>query len=73
MIGQTDKFDKLSPCERRLLEARFLADDPKTLEELALEFGVARVRVRQLEARVIEKLKAISEAMTAKELAGRCF
>jgi DNA-directed RNA polymerase sigma subunit (sigma70/sigma32) len=39
-----------------------------TLEELALEFGVARVRVRQLEARVIEKLKAISEAMTAKEL-----
>jgi RNA polymerase sigma-32 factor len=67
MIGQADKFDKLNQRERRLLEARFLADDPMTLEELALEFGVARVRVRQLEARVIVKLKPISEAMTLRK------
>jgi len=59
---------KLTPYERRVLEARLLADDPMTLEELADEFGVARVRVRQLEARAIEKLKAISEALAAKEL-----
>ncbi len=44
-----------------------LADDPMTLEELVLEFGIARARVRQLEARLIEKLKAISEALAAKE------
>jgi RNA polymerase sigma-32 factor len=60
--------DKLTPHERRILEARLLADDPMTLEELVLEFGVARVRVRQLEARLIEKLKAISDSLKAQEL-----
>ena len=49
------EFLKLSSRERRVLEARMLADKPMTLEELAAEFGVARERVRQLEARVLEK------------------
>ena len=52
------KLDKLSSRERRVLEARVLADKPMTLDELAVEFGVARVRVRQLEARVLEKMRA---------------
>ena len=47
---------KLSSRERRVLEARVLADQPMTLEDLAAEFGVARVRVRQLEGRVLEKM-----------------
>lgn len=51
-------MDELSPRERRVLEARVLADNPMTLEELAEEFGVARVRVRQLETRVREKIAA---------------
>ena len=49
--------DKLTPYELRIFEARILADQPITLEELADEFGVARVRIKQVEARVIEKIK----------------
>jgi RNA polymerase sigma-32 factor len=49
-------LDNLNPRERRILEARLIADEPMTLEQLGAEFGVARVRVRQLEDRVIEKL-----------------
>jgi hypothetical protein len=53
---EVSKLDKLSSRERRILEARVLADKPMTLDELAQEFGVARARVRQLEARVLEKM-----------------
>jgi RNA polymerase sigma-32 factor len=49
---------ELSSRERRILEARVLADKPMTLEELAAEFGLARERVRQLEVRVREKMGA---------------
>ena len=52
------KLDKLSSRERRVLEARMLTDKPMTLEELAVEFGVCRERVRQLDARVLEKMGA---------------
>jgi RNA polymerase sigma-32 factor len=55
---EVSKLDKLSLRERRVLEARVLADKPMTLEELAEEFGVARERVRQLEVRVREKMGA---------------
>ena len=36
----------LNPRERRIFEARRLADDPITLEDLSTEFGVSRERVR---------------------------
>ena len=39
----------LNPRERRIFEARRLADDPITLEQLSEEFGVSRERVRQIE------------------------
>jgi RNA polymerase sigma-32 factor len=55
---EDSKLSKLSSRERRVLEARVLADKPMTLEELAAEFGVARERVRQLEALVREKMGA---------------
>ncbi len=45
----------LNDRERRIFEARRLADDPVTLEELAEEFGVSRERVRQIEVRAFEK------------------
>ncbi|MEA2982710.1 MAG: polymerase sigma-32 factor [Alphaproteobacteria bacterium] len=35
--------------ERRIFQARRLADNPMTLEELAEEFGVSRERIRQIE------------------------
>jgi RNA polymerase sigma-32 factor len=47
----------LSNRERRILEARHLVDEPKTLEDLALEFNVSRERVRQIEARAYEKVQ----------------
>jgi RNA polymerase sigma-32 factor len=50
-------LDGLSARERRIIEARRLADEPMTLEELSDEFGVSRERVRQIEARAFEKLQ----------------
>ncbi|MFY8113824.1 MAG: sigma-70 family RNA polymerase sigma factor, partial [Rhabdaerophilum sp.] len=47
----------LNPRERRIFEARRLAEDPLTLEELSEEFGVSRERVRQIEARAFEKVQ----------------
>jgi RNA polymerase sigma-32 factor len=41
----------LDDRERRIFEARRLADDPITLEELAGEFDVSRERIRQIEVR----------------------
>ena len=45
----------LNPRERRIFEARRLAEEPITLEELSAEFGVSRERVRQIEVRAFEK------------------
>jgi RNA polymerase sigma-32 factor len=47
----------LNARERRIFEARRLADSPITLEELAAEFGVSRERVRQIEVRAFEKVQ----------------
>jgi RNA polymerase sigma-32 factor len=47
----------LNDRERRIFEARRLADEPITLEELAEEFGVSRERVRQIEVRAFEKVQ----------------
>ncbi len=50
-------LEVLNDRERRIFEARRLADDPVTLEELAEEFGVSRERVRQIEVRAFEKVQ----------------
>ena len=58
----------LNERERRIFEARRLADDPITLEELADEFGVSRERVRQIEVRAFEKIqKAVKNNVAAME------
>jgi RNA polymerase sigma-32 factor len=58
----------LNDRERRIFEARRLADDPITLEELAEEFGVSRERVRQIEVRAFEKVqKAVKTRVAAME------
>jgi RNA polymerase sigma-32 factor len=46
----------LNRRERRIFEARRLAEKSTTLEELAEEFGVSRERVRQIEVRAFEKV-----------------
>jgi RNA polymerase sigma-32 factor len=57
----------LNDREKRIFEARRLADDPITLEDLSVEFGVSRERVRQIEVRAFEKVqKAVQKG--AREL-----
>jgi len=58
----------LNDRERRIFEARRLADDAITLEELAAEFGVSRERVRQIEVRAFEKVqRAVKNRIAAME------
>ena len=62
----------LNPRERRIFEARRLADDPVTLEELSTEFGVSRERARQIEVRAFEKVQAAVKADIARAQAAGC-
>jgi RNA polymerase sigma-32 factor len=52
----------LNDRERRVFEARRLAEEPATLEQLSEEFGVSRERIRQIEVRAFEK---VQKAVTA--------
>ena len=64
----TDALNVLNDRERRIFEARRLADEPITLEELASEFNVSRERVRQIEVRAFEKVqKAVKNRVAAME------
>ena len=56
----------LNDRERRIFEARRLAEDPITLEELSSEFDISRERVRQIEVRAFEKVQAAVKAGVAK-------
>jgi RNA polymerase sigma-32 factor len=61
-------LEVLNDRERRIFEARRLADEPVTLEDLASEFGVSRERVRQIEVRAFEKVqKAVKNRVAAME------
>jgi RNA polymerase sigma-32 factor len=64
----SDALTVLNDRERRIFEARRLADDPITLEDLAAEFGVSRERVRQIEVRAFEKVqRAVKNCVAAME------
>ena len=47
----------LNDKELRILQDRLLADEPKTLQEVADLYGLTRERARQIEAKVIQKLR----------------
>ncbi|HEY1360932.1 MAG TPA: RNA polymerase sigma factor RpoH [Xanthobacteraceae bacterium] len=65
-----DALGVLNDRERRIFEARRLADEPITLEDLAAEFGVSRERVRQIEVRAFEKVqRAVKSRVAAMEAA----
>jgi RNA polymerase sigma-32 factor len=64
----SDALSVLNERERRIFEARRLAEDPITLADLAEEFGVSRERVRQIEVRAFEKVqKAVKNRVAAME------
>jgi len=62
-------LDALDARSRRIVEARWLDEDPDgnvgtaTLHDLAKEFGVSAERIRQIEAKALEKMKlALADA-----------
>jgi RNA polymerase sigma-32 factor len=50
-------LQRLNDRERRIVHDRILCDDPRTLQELADDYGITRERVRQLEKNALEKIK----------------
>ena len=66
-VMQTDgvraALDQLDPRSRRIVEARWLNEDPDgqvgtaTLHDLAREFGVSAERIRQIEAKAFQKMR----------------
>lgn len=49
---------ELSAREKIILEERILNDDPLTLQEIGEKYGITREAVRQMEARLLKKIKS---------------
>ena len=59
-VGLETALSKLDPRSRRIVEARWLANDDgsgATLHTLAAEFGVSAERIRQIESAALKKMK----------------
>ena len=55
----------LDARSRRIVEARWLSDDPATLHDLAAEFGVSAERIRQIESKAMQKMRVSLAPLTA--------
>lgn len=51
----------LEERDRQILDERILAEEPRTLADLGEEFDVSRERVRQLEAKLVKRLRTYME------------
>jgi RNA polymerase sigma-32 factor len=61
-LGKVSEFaESLGERDLKILNERILAEEPKTLAELGKEFEVSRERVRQLEAKLVKRLRAYME------------
>ncbi len=80
LLSQKQEFDDrkellknamsiLNEREAKILQARRLNENPKTLEELSAKFNISRERVRQIETKAFEKLqKSMINASKSKNL-----
>ena len=48
---------RLKDREKQIFEERLMAELPLTLQEIADRYGITKERVRQIEAKLIERLK----------------
>jgi RNA polymerase primary sigma factor len=62
-------LDFLTPRERKIIEMRFglLTGIGHTLEEVGKEFGVTRERIRQIEAKVLQKMRDHPRSLSIRE------
>jgi len=67
-----DALSTLSEREQKIIRDRHLKYETVTLEDLGKELGVSKERIRQLEARAMEKLKAsmVTKITTPDDLFG---
>ena len=52
-----EAMSHLKPRERQVVQQRLLQENPRTLRELADDFGISRERVRQIEQKALKKLQ----------------
>lgn len=66
-VGESLVF--LAPREQKILKMRFGLEDGRThtLEEVGKEFGVTRERIRQIEAKSLQKLKKNEQSQKLKD------
>lgn len=57
----------LNDREKHILTERRLKEEPTTLEDLSVQYGISRERVRQIEVRAFEKLQKAMMALEAKQ------
>jgi RNA polymerase sigma-32 factor len=61
-----EAMENLNARERDIIVHRRLAEDQVTLEELSQRYNISRERVRQIEARALEKMTKHVLAAAAK-------
>ena len=63
--GLAGALERLDPRSRHIIEARWLNEDnPATLHELAAQYGISAERVRQVEAKALQKMRAALETLS---------
>jgi RNA polymerase primary sigma factor len=65
-------LDSLPERDRKVLELRFglKGERPRTLEEVGERFGVTRERIRQVEAKTLNRLKNYRDAQALRDIDG---
>jgi len=64
LVGEREELGVRSDMLKRALDElpERLKDDPVTLEELGVEYGISRERIRQLEVRAFDKVQKLMRA-----------